>query len=149
MQEIYSAGLLVGLLVDEELENAGVSPNLFSFVGWVSTLQPVTPRTLAAETGLPSTTIRDYVRRLVERGDARRVANPTDGRSYHLVLTPQGMRLAYDGWPAVVAAFRRVAQHLDRPAAEHLTSTRELRRALKQALAETQGGVRSGQPARR
>lgn len=143
LQELYSAGLLVGLLVDGELEKAGVAPSLFSFLGWVSTLQPVTPGALATETGLPPTTIRDYVRRLVERGDVRRIANPTDGRSYHLVLTPQGKRLAHRGWPAVVAAFGRVARHLERPAAEHVTSTRELRRALKQALAETEGGVRS------
>ena len=37
LQELYSTGLLVGLLVDEELEAAGVSPQLFSFLGWVST----------------------------------------------------------------------------------------------------------------
>ena len=35
---------------------------LFSFLGWIWRLQPVTPGTLAAETGLPPTTIRDYVR---------------------------------------------------------------------------------------
>ena len=136
LQELYSTGLLVGLLVDEELERAGVSPQLFSFLGWVYTLQPVTPGALAAETGLPPTTIRDYVRRLVERGDVRRIANPADGRSYLLVLTPQGKRLAHRGWPAVLAAYRRVARHLERPAAEHVTATQELRRAVKLAIAD-------------
>ena len=72
---------MVGLLVDIELERAGVPAQLFSFLGWVSILQPVTPSRLAVETGLPSTTIRDHVRRLVERGDVERVANPADGRS--------------------------------------------------------------------
>ena len=148
LQELYSTGLLVGLLVDEELAKAGVSQHLFSFLGWVSTLQPVTPSMLAAETGLPPTTIRDYVRRLVERGDARKVANPADGRSYHLVLTPKGQRLAHRGWPAVVAAFKRVAPHLERPAAEHVTATRELRGALKRAIAETESRARSGRPTR-
>ena len=143
LQELYSTGLLVGLLVDEELEAAGVSPQLFSFLGWVSTLQPVTPGALAAETGLPPTTIRDYVRRLVERGDVRKVANPADGRSYHLVLTPKGKRLAHRGWPAVLEAFRRLARHLERPAGEHLASAQELRRALKQAIADGEGRSRS------
>ena len=115
LQELYSTGLLVGLLVDEELEKAGVPHALFSFLGWIARLQPVTPGTLAAETGLPPTTIRDYVRRLVERGDVRKIPNPTDGRSYYLVLTRKGQTLADRGWPAVVAAFERMAPHLERP----------------------------------
>ena len=42
---------------------------------------------------MPPTTIRDHVRRLTERGDIRKVPNPADGRSYHLVLSPQGEQL--------------------------------------------------------
>jgi DNA-binding MarR family transcriptional regulator len=136
LQELYSTGLLVALLVDEELAKAGVPPALFSFLGWIARLQPVTPGALAAETGLPATTIRDYVRRLVERGDVRKTPNPSDGRSYHLVLTAKGQRLADRGWPAVLAAFDRVARHLERPPGEHLAASRELRRAVKQALAD-------------
>jgi DNA-binding MarR family transcriptional regulator len=135
---LFSTGLLVGILVDEELEKVGVPKNLFSFIGWVTTLQPVTPSALAAETGLPPTTIRDYIRRLVERGDARRVANPADGRSYHLVLTPRGQQIANRGWPAVLAVFGRLSRQLERPASEHLAAIRELREAVKRALAETE-----------
>ena len=134
LQELFSTGLLVGLLVDLELEQVGVSPQLYSFLGWVATLQPVTPTRLAAETGLPATTIRDNIRRLVERGDVRRARNPADGRSYHLVLTVQGTRLIRRGWPAVAAALERVAGHLDRPAAEHLELAREMRRAVRLAV---------------
>ena len=100
LQQLYTAGTLVAALVDEELEALGVSPELYSFLGWVYALQPVTPGGLAAETGMPPTTIRDYIRRLVERGDVRKVANPADGRSYHLMLTPKGRRLAERGYPA-------------------------------------------------
>jgi DNA-binding MarR family transcriptional regulator len=139
LQELYSTGLLVGLLVDEELERAGVPLALFSFLGWIARLQPVTPGLLAAETGLPATTIRDYVRRLRERGDVRKIPNPKDGRSYHLVLTPKGQNLADRGWPAVLAAYNRVARYLERPPGEHLIASRELRTAVKQALTETQG----------
>jgi DNA-binding MarR family transcriptional regulator len=143
LQELYSAGVLVALLVDEELEAIGVPSQLFSFLGWVYTLQPVSPSQLAAEIGMPPTTIRDYVRRLVERGDVRRVANPDDGRSYHLVVTEQGRRLSDRGWLAVLAAFGRVAPHLQRPASEHVASTRELRSALKEALAERANDARA------
>jgi hypothetical protein len=123
LQELYSTGLMVGLLVDIELERAGVPTQLFSFLGWVSILQPVTPGRLGLETGLPATTIRDHVRRL-------------DGRSYHLVLTRKGTRLARRGWPAVVAAHERVAAHLERPIAEHIATARELRRAVRLAVEE-------------
>ena len=127
LQELYSTGLLVGMLVDAELANIGVPDRLFSFIGWVTRLEPVTPGTLAAETGLPSTTVRDYVRRLVSGGVVRKVPNPADGRSYHLVLTPKGRDIADRGWPAVVAAFERVDRHLERPAGDHLAAMRELR----------------------
>jgi DNA-binding MarR family transcriptional regulator len=144
LQEIFSAGLLVGMLVDEELERAGVSQQLFSFLGWVATLQPVTPGTLAAETGLPPTTIRDYIRRLAERGDVRKTANPADGRSYHLVLTAKGQRVADRGWPAVLAALERLTRQLERPVSEHLEVMSELREAVKRALAEPQDAAGAG-----
>ena len=144
LQELYTTGLLVGVLVDEELGKAGVPLPLFSFLGWITRLQPVTPGQLAAETGLPPTTIRDYVRRLVDRGDVRKTPNPTDGRSYHLVLTRKGEKLAYQGWPAVVAAFERMTPYLDRPVAEHLAAMRELRLAVKHAIAGTRGPTPSG-----
>lgn len=135
LQELYSAAVLVELLVEEELAAAGVRSQLFSFLGWVALLEPVTPGRLAAETGMPPTTIRDYVRRLRERGDVRKQPNPADGRSYHLVLTAQGRRLVERGAPAVAAAFARLEPALERPAREHLAAVEELRRALKAALA--------------
>jgi DNA-binding MarR family transcriptional regulator len=142
LQELYSTGLLVELLVDEELAKVDVPNELFSFIGWVTRLEPVTPGALSAETGLPPTTVRDYVRRLVARGDARKIPNPADGRSYHLVLTAKGRRIADRGWLAVLAAFERVEGHLARPADEHLATMRELRGAVRQALAESEAGPR-------
>jgi DNA-binding MarR family transcriptional regulator len=141
MQELFTAGLLVNLLVTEELDAAGVPAPLFSFLGWVRTLEPVTPGRLAVETGLPATTIRDYIRRLVERGDLRKAPNPDDGRSYHLLLTAKGRRLMDRGWPAVVAAFERLLPQLDRPAADYVALVRELRGALREALTAPQADL--------
>ena len=142
LQKLYSAGTLVAVLVNAELEALGVVPELFSFLGWVYALQPVTPGNLAAETGMPPTTVRDYVRRLIERGDVRKVANPADGRSYHLVVTPKGQRLVDRGWPGVVAAFKRLEPSLERPAAEYLASVEELRQALRLAVAASDAKAR-------
>ena len=134
LQEVYSTGALVGFLVNRELEADGISPRLYSFLGWIALLEPVTPGRLAGESGMPATTIRDYVRELVERGDVRKAANPEDGRSYLLELTPQGRKLSDSGRPALERALARVEPHLKRPAAEHIEATVELRLALRQAL---------------
>lgn len=134
LQELYTAGSLVNLLVTEELARAGVPAELFSFLGWIRNLQPVTPGQLAAETGLPPTTIRDYIRRSRELGTVRKRANPDDGRSYLLELSAHGHRLMDRGWPAVQKAFLRLQPHLDRPAADYIESVRELRAALRTSL---------------
>ncbi len=135
LQEVYSTGNLVGFLVNRELEADGISPRLYSFIGWLDVLEPVTPGRLAEETGMPATTIRDYVREVVDRGDVRKVPNPEDGRSYLLELTPQGRKLADSGRPALVRAFQKLEPRLKRPAGDYIESTVELRRALRDTLA--------------
>jgi len=130
LQEVYSAGTLVGSLVNEELRNGGVDPQLFSFLSWVRLLEPVTPGTLSAEIGIPPTTIRDYLRRLRERGDLARLPNEQDGRSYLVKLTPRGRGLVDRGAPLVGAVFQRVEPYLPRPVEEYAERARELREAL-------------------
>jgi DNA-binding MarR family transcriptional regulator len=136
LQEVYSAGTLVGSLVNEELRNGGVDPQLFSFLSWVRLLEPVTPGTLSAETGMPPTTIRDYLRRLREREDVTRLPNERDGRSYFIKLTPRGRRLVDRGAPLVGAVFRRVEPHLPRSVEEYAERARELREALAAVAAD-------------
>jgi DNA-binding MarR family transcriptional regulator len=135
LQEVYSAGTLVGSLVNDELRRGGVDPQLFSFLSWVRLLEPVTPGTLSAETGIPPTTIRDYLRRLRERGDVVRLPNERDGRSYLVKLTPRGRGLVDRGAPLVGAVFQRVEPHLPRPVDEYAERARELREALAAATA--------------
>ena len=135
LQEVYSAGSLVGSLVNAELRKGGIDPQLFSFLSWVRLLEPVTPGTLAAETGIPPTTIRDYLRRLAERGDIARRPNARDGRSYLVTLTARGRRLVDRGAPLVGAVFRRVEPHLPRPMDEYADRAKELRQALAAAAA--------------
>jgi DNA-binding MarR family transcriptional regulator len=130
LQEAYSTGALIAALVNAELRAGGVDPSLFSFLGWVSLLEPVTPGELASETGMPPTTIRDYLRRLTDRGHVKRAPNPADGRSYLVKLTPDGRRIVARGRPLVGAVFRRMEPHLARPAEEYVERSRELRHAL-------------------
>jgi DNA-binding MarR family transcriptional regulator len=140
LQEVYSTGNLVEHLVNRELEADGISPRLYSFIGWLHLLEPVTPGRLGDESGMPATTIRDYVRELVERGDARKVPNPDDGRSYLLELTAQGRALAESGRPALARAFAQLEPKLQRPPDEYIAMTVELRVALRETLANRSGG---------
>jgi len=135
MQEAYTAGQLVNVLVIRELDAVGVSAQDFSFLGWIAQLQPVTPGRLAAETGLPATTIRDSIRRSVARGMLLKKPNPEDGRSYYLVLSAEGRRLMDRGYPAVIAAYARLEPQLRDPA-RYLGTVRELRAALKRVVAD-------------
>jgi DNA-binding MarR family transcriptional regulator len=135
LQETYTTGSLVAALVSEELEAVGIQPQLFSLLGWISLLEPVSPGRVVAETGIPPTTLRDYIRVLVERRDVRRIDNPEDGRSYLIVLTPRGRRLVDRGRPAVERALVRLEPHLPRGSDEYLVRMQELRRGLQHALA--------------
>jgi DNA-binding MarR family transcriptional regulator len=130
LQEAYSTGALIGAHVNAELRAGGVDPSLFSFLGWIAVLEPVTPGELAAETGMPATTVRDYLRRLTERGLIVRTPNPADGRSYLVQLSGEGQRLMDRGRPLVGAVFQRIEPHLARPAQEYIERSRELREAL-------------------
>jgi DNA-binding MarR family transcriptional regulator len=138
LQEVYSAGVLAALLVDGELDKAGVSTRHFSFLGWVGVLEPVTPRALSAETGMPPTTIRDYVRALIASGDLRKSPNPDDGRSYLLELTAKGRARMEAGYPSLRAAYEQLRPHLPRSPDEHRREAGELRGALRAALRAAQ-----------
>jgi len=133
IQEAYTAATLIATLVERELHARGVPSQLFSLLGWIRVLQPVAPGQLSFSTGIPPTTLRDYLRRLTKRGDIRRTRNPSDGRSYLVVLTPAGVRTVDRGRPAIADAFSRLEPYLPRDASEYARYATELREALQRA----------------
>ena len=133
IQEAYTASTLIATLVERELHARGVPSQLFSLLGWIRVLQPVSPGDLGFSTGIPPTTLRDYIRRLVARGDIRRTENPSDGRSYLILLTAAGMRTVDRGRPAIADAFRKLEPYLPRDASEYAKYATELREALQRA----------------
>jgi DNA-binding MarR family transcriptional regulator len=91
-------------LIQREFEAEGVSPGHWGLLVHVGARGRMTPSELAAETGVRTTTVRDQVQALVDRGVLRRVDNPLDARSYFVTLTAQGRRELERG----VAASARV-----------------------------------------
>ena len=134
LQAAFTAGTLIELLVDEELDAAGVPSQLLSLLAWIDSLGPITPTSLSAESGMPPTTLRDNIRRLVSRGDVRRVPNPADGRSYLLELTAPGKAKMRAAQRALRAVLERLVEHLPRSPDEYLQVTDELRAAAALAL---------------
>ena len=97
----------VGQLVQRHLDPVGIPAYLLALVTHVRDHQPVTPSGIAAASGVPLTTLRDNIQRLVDRGLARRIPNPDDARSYLLELTPAGVALTKAAEPG---AARRVSR---------------------------------------
>ena len=90
--QLATASQYVGQVIDRELEEIGLPRYLLALLTHVRDHAPVTPSRLSAASGMPMTTLRDNIQRLVDRGLVRRVENSDDGRSYLLVLTAAGKR---------------------------------------------------------
>jgi hypothetical protein len=133
IQEAYTAATLIATLVERELHARGVPSQLFSLLGWIRVLQPVSPGDLSFSTGIAPTTLRDYLRRLTTRGDIRRTPN--------LVRRPLVPDRPRGRWnanrrprrPAIDDAFRKLEPYLPRAAKEYARYATELREALQRA----------------
>src|SRR3954465_15746458 len=82
-----TTGELVSQIVIRQVEPVGIPPFLLPVLTHVRDHQPVTPSVVATAAGIPITTLRDNIQRLVDRGLVERRPNPEDGRSYYLVVT--------------------------------------------------------------
>lgn len=125
---------LVGQIVGRQLEPVGVPGFLLALLTHVRDHQPVTPSTVSALAGVPPTTLRDNVQRLVDRKLVRRLPNPGDGRSYLLALTPQGERVLRRADPALLVAYLALERQLRQPLDEVERQLDELNAALAAAL---------------
>ncbi|MDX6511956.1 MAG: hypothetical protein QOE36_1460 [Gaiellaceae bacterium] len=133
--DLYAMAHLAGGILDPELEARGISSDDFGLLSMIVLHEPVTPTRLAAELGVPPTTLSSMLQRLVESGLARREPNPVDGRSALISLTNEGLARARAGSPAVRAAVARIAEELDRPFDEVAAALDDLHRAMRAALA--------------
>ena len=125
-------------LANEELRAAGVDPEAYGPVSFIGTLQPVTRTQLAEATGQRRTTQRDSIKRLIDAGHVREIANPRDGRSTLLELTPAGQRIFDEGQPAFVRALRRLDDALGGRLDEHEEAVWRVRIAAQRLAAHAE-----------
>jgi DNA-binding MarR family transcriptional regulator len=122
-------------LVAEHMERAGLSDEQFALLSRIALDGPVTPTALAAEMGVPLTTLADAVRRLDERGEIERLPNPRDGRSHLLTLSAAGRDRVEAAAPAVWNALEELRRHLRVPVEEVEIALEELHHSLREATA--------------
>jgi DNA-binding MarR family transcriptional regulator len=121
-------------VVEQHLEPVGIPAYLLALVTHISYHAPVTPTKISEVSGIPMTTLRDNIQRLVERRLVRRTRHPSDGRSYLLVLTARGKAMIAAADPALFVAYRELERRLPRPLTEYERMLDELNAALHEVV---------------
>jgi DNA-binding MarR family transcriptional regulator len=129
--DIWIAGELTGSLLDRNLALEGVDTDFYGTLSVIGAFGPLTPSELAERVGAPLTTVSDRLRRIVEDGDAERIANPDDGRSHLVRLTAEGDARWRRGWPALRRTIEQISENLERPVDEVHDVVEDLIEALR------------------
>lgn len=79
----------IGELMTTALAGTGVRPAEYAVYSQLG-LGPTTARELTARLGVTPSTLTGHLAAIERRGHLQRSANPSDGRSHVLVLTPAG-----------------------------------------------------------
>ena len=147
--QLATASQYVGQVIDRELEEIGHPAYLLALLTHIRDHAPVTPSKLSAASGMPMTTLRDNIQRLVDRRLVRRVTNSDDGRSYLLVLTAAGKRTIQAADPALLRAYLAVERRLGRPLEDYQQTLDDVIEALAGALNRPARRSRRATPSRR
>jgi len=89
--EVFALNQSVGRFLAEAMRDGPLSPAEYAIYSAVFELESATPTALAARLGMRLTTFMDQLRAMERRSHARRVPHPSDGRSYHVMLTAEGL----------------------------------------------------------
>ena len=106
--DVFALNQAVGRLLAETMRDGPLTPAEYAVYSAIFELEAATPTQLAARLGMRLTTFVDQLRAIEARGHARRHAHPTDGRSYRVALTAEGLaahRAANERFERAYAAF--------------------------------------------
>lgn len=137
---VWSLARSVRALLDEALAESGLDADEYAVYSLLAVRDGVTPTELANWLAAPATTVTSYVKRLEGRGHLERVAHPSDGRSYRMVLTPTGRRAHRRAAGLFVPVLGRIETALGQAEPRVRDALLTLRLAV--------GEVRRGSPAR-
>jgi DNA-binding MarR family transcriptional regulator len=118
-------------VVARHLQEAGVSGEQLALLSLIATVEPITPTALAAELGVPLTTLADALRRLDARGELERSPNPDDQRSYLVTLSAEGRARLEAVEPSLHKAAAELGAELQLPPADVERALDDLHGALR------------------
>ena len=138
---MFALSSRLGAYLDRALATTGLRPVEYAVYSLMLEAGPRTPSELAAALGVPPSTMSGYLRPMLERGHARRIANPADGRSFRVVLTDAGRGAHRAVQPAFRAADQAILDALDRPVDDVRDGLEALADAIDQAAASLERSV--------
>jgi len=124
-------------VVARHLQEAGVSGEQLALLSLIATVEPITPTALAAELGVPLTTLADALRRLDGRGELEREPNPTDQRSHLISLSGEGRARLEAVEPLLRKAAAELSAELRLPSEDVSRALDDLHGALRTASARS------------
>lgn len=131
--DVFAISQRLGAYLDEALAGTGIRPAEYAVYSLMLEAGPRTPSELAAMLGAPPSTLSTYLGAMLARGDARKIPNPTDGRSVRVVLTDRGRAVVRRVNPAFTRAHLALDASLERPAEEIRGVLFELGEAIERA----------------
>lgn len=144
--DVFALNQAVGRLLAAAMRDGPLTPSEYAVYSAVFELESATPTQLAARLGMRLTTFMDQLRLLEGRGHAARVAHPTDGRSYRVVLTTAGRTAHREANRRFERAFEAFSAHLPDGEAAAKAGIEVVRRAAEAALAGVAETGRSASP---
>src|SRR5262245_27679880 len=145
--EIFLVNQRLGAYLDRALAGTGIRPAEYAVYSLMLEAGPRTPSELAAMLGMPLSTLSTYVGTLLDRGHARRIPNPADGRSVRIVLTDSGRGVVRLVNPPFGQALDALEANLDRPVDEVRGMVLGILDALERADLELHGTADDSTPA--
>src|SRR5262245_35052532 len=137
--DLYAAFHKSGQIVEAAVEGTGISAEDFAFLSIVGSREPVTPTAISREFGHSLSTVLFRASRNVDLGFVERIANPGDGRSFLLRVTPAG----HDCWRLAATNLWQVVERLQARLSRPAVGIREVLRELQQAFDEEGAGARA------
>jgi DNA-binding MarR family transcriptional regulator len=132
--ELSTVAGLIRTLVDQALAGFVAREDFLTY-SLLAVFGDASPTQLATHEGVPLTTVSDRLNRLVERGHAERVPNPSDGRSSLFRLTEDGWAEFWAAQPRFREALDGVHERLELPVDEIRRAVEAVERALRDELA--------------
>jgi len=131
--DVFAVNQRLGAYLDRALAGTGIRPAEYAVYSLMLEAGPRTPSELATMLGMPPSTLSTYLGGMLNRGDARRIPNPADGRSVRVVLTDRGRAVVRRVNPPFSDAQRALEASLNRPVEEVRATLLEIGEAIERA----------------